>query len=205
MLMGEFWVPTARCDELLTFVRQSELSDSVKTVVDLNPGSDGGEDESDRDDDDDGHGNRLDMQPPTLMDTNRFTKAFNSVVETYAVASYAEVNPAVFTIVTFPFLFGLMFGDVGHGLMLLLGTLGVIAFEGRLGRMSKDELGQFGTIFRARYLMLLMGCSAIYMGFIYNEFYALPMNLQNSAWYDEFFFFFLFLRETNFEKFFIYC
>lgn len=59
------------------------------------------------------------------------------MVETYAVASYGEVNPAVFTIVTFPFLFGLMFGDVGHGLMLLLATLAIIAFEGRLGRMSK--------------------------------------------------------------------
>jgi len=66
-----------------------------------------------------------------------FSEAFNSVVETYAVATYGEVNPAVFTIVTFPFLFGLMFGDVGHGLMLLFVALAIIAFEGRLGRMSK--------------------------------------------------------------------
>jgi V-type H+-transporting ATPase subunit a len=33
---------------------------------------------------------------------------------------YKEVNPAVFAIVTFPFLFGVMFGDIGHGLLLLL-------------------------------------------------------------------------------------
>jgi V-type H+-transporting ATPase subunit a len=33
---------------------------------------------------------------------------------------YKEANPAVFAIVTFPFLFGVMFGDVGHGSLLLL-------------------------------------------------------------------------------------
>lgn len=33
---------------------------------------------------------------------------------------FQEVNPAVFAIVTFPFLFGVMFGDIGHGSLLLL-------------------------------------------------------------------------------------
>ena len=120
--------------------------------------------------------------PPTLMHTNRFTKAFNSVVDTYATATYGEVNPAVFTIATFPFLFGIMFGDVGHGLLLLLAALAMLTFERRLLRLHKEELGQLGTVFRARYLVLLMALCAIYCGFLYNEFFALPMNLQYTRW-----------------------
>lgn len=33
---------------------------------------------------------------------------------------YKEINPGIFTLVTFPFLFGVMFGDVGHGSMLFI-------------------------------------------------------------------------------------
>ena len=36
----------------------------------------------------------------------------------YGVPKYKELNPGIFNSITFPFLFGVMFGDVGHGLML---------------------------------------------------------------------------------------
>lgn len=48
------------------------------------------------------------------------------------VAKYREANPGVFTIVTFPFLFAVMFGDWGHGICLLLGTLVLIVREKKL-------------------------------------------------------------------------
>lgn len=48
------------------------------------------------------------------------------------VAKYQEANPGVYTIVTFPFLFAVMFGDWGHGMCLLLATLYFIVREKKL-------------------------------------------------------------------------
>jgi V-type H+-transporting ATPase subunit a len=60
------------------------------------------------------------IPPPTCFKLNSFTAPFQEVVSTYGVPQYKEVNPSYFTIITFPFLFGIMFGDVGHGSFFLI-------------------------------------------------------------------------------------
>ena len=62
----------------------------------------------------------VNIKTPTKIMTNEFLEPFQSIVNTYGVPEYKEVNPAYFTIVTFPFLFGVMFGDVAHGGLLFL-------------------------------------------------------------------------------------
>lgn len=52
--------------------------------------------------------------------------------EHFRVAKYQEANPTVFTVVTFPFLFAVMFGDWGHGICLLLAALYFIIREKKL-------------------------------------------------------------------------
>ena len=45
------------------------------------------------------------------------------VVDQYEVPAYKEVNPGLFTSVSFPFLFGVMFGDIFAGSLLLIAGL----------------------------------------------------------------------------------
>lgn len=45
------------------------------------------------------------------------------------MAKYQEANPGVYTVVTFPFLFAVMFGDWGHGICLFLATMYLILRE----------------------------------------------------------------------------
>lgn len=58
--------------------------------------------------------------PPTWFNLNEFTSPFQQITDTYGIPNYKEVNPSIFGIITFPFEFGIMFGDIGHGFMHLL-------------------------------------------------------------------------------------
>ena len=112
-----------------------------------------------------------DSVPPTLILTNEFTDAFQQVVNTYGIPRYREINPGYFTIITFPFLFGIMYGDIGHGLILLLFAMYLCIFNKSL---SKGSLKSF--LF-ARYFLLLMGIFATYCGLLYNDFLSVPVDV----------------------------
>lgn len=61
-------------------------------------------------------------------------------MDSYGIATYQEVNPGLFAVITFPFLFAIMFGDIGHGFFLFTFALGMIMFERKLVRVDLGEV-----------------------------------------------------------------
>ncbi len=60
------------------------------------------------------------LEPPIKLKNNKFTQPFSMFVEMYGLPSYNGINPTTFVAITYTLLFGIMFGDVGQGLVLAI-------------------------------------------------------------------------------------
>mmetsp|Transcript_79806 Transcript_79806/g.258575 ORF Transcript_79806/g.258575 Transcript_79806/m.258575 type:complete len:812 (+) Transcript_79806:94-2529(+) len=160
VLRVNVWYPTAE---------EAQIKGILKTESDVTPDSSGAVLNADR--------APKHAMPPTYIRTNEYTEAFQEVVDTYGIPRYQEANPALFATVTFPFIFGMMYGDIGHGTILLLAGLWLVHNAESL-RFTQPVL------FMARYMLLSMGIFATFAGFMYNDFFSIGLQLFPSGFED---------------------
>lgn len=91
------------------------------------------------------------LTPPTKLSNGFFSKPFKMFVEMYGVPAYNDIDPTPFVALTYTLLFGVMFGDVGQGLLLSL--VGFIAYKkfnmglGAVGIRLGISSAIFGVVF----------------------------------------------------------
>lgn len=159
LLVGSFWAPKFSGDhifEMLSELKKSHLGFKGVSLTEM----------------------IHDKTPPTFLETNDFTGPFQEIINTYGVPRYKEINPGYVTIVTFSFQFGVMFGDVGHGLALFLVGLMIAKNKNILKRLG----GAFEAALKLRYLLMMMGFFSIYCGLIYNDFVSLKLYFAPSCY-----------------------
>ncbi len=101
------------------------------------------------------------QDPPSKIRNNRFVKPFEIITKLYGLPHYNELDPTPLMAITFPILFGLMFGDAGHGLVLLVGGLAV-------GLLLKNNQ----VIKNIGWIIAACGIAAIVAGLMYGEFFG---------------------------------
>lgn len=103
------------------------------------------------------------LHPPTFFKLNQVSQVYQNLISSYGIPRYQELNPAVFTMVTFPFLFGIMYGDIGHGMCLFLFACYLICHD-KMKNIKRGEISEM--IYQGRFVLLGMAFFSIYCGFI---------------------------------------
>lgn len=98
---------------------------------------------------------------PVPVKNKGILKPFSTLVQQYGVPRFGEFDPTLLFAVTFAGMFGMMFGDVGHGAVILL-----------TGILLRRRLHSF------TYLFVLAGASAMLFGWLYGSVFGVEHWLQ---------------------------
>jgi V/A-type H+/Na+-transporting ATPase subunit I len=109
--------------------------------------------------------------PPTLLAPAPASRPFRPLLDTYGAVPYQDLDPTVFATLTYCLMFGMMFGDVGDGLLIVLAALAL--------RRSRHR--RLATLRRAWPMIAAPGVVAILFGFLYGEFFG-PTKVLPTLW-----------------------
>jgi len=113
-----------------------------------------------------------DEEIPVLLRHPRWLRPFEMLVTAYGLPHYCELEPTLFVAASYLLMFGVMFGDVGHGAMLALG--GLAALLARRKAPTRD----------VGLLLLFGGVSSMIFGFLYGSCFGIPAFKQFALWRD---------------------
>jgi len=114
------------------------------------------------------------LHAPSELRNPGFLQPFQMLVSNFGTPEYGTVDPTLLVAVAYLLMFGLMFGDAGHGLILaLVGTIGVIL--GRRGKLSP------GMTMLSR-LVIWCGGTAVVTGVLFGSYFG--MALLPPLWFD---------------------
>jgi V/A-type H+-transporting ATPase subunit I len=110
-------------------------------------------------------------EPPTLLKNPRPVRRFEFLLELYSIPNYRDIDPSFILSLIFPLFFGLMIGDIGYGILLILfGVLFMKAF--------KDSEG-FSNI--GWYIIIAGVFSSIFGLFLFGDMFGLPFLAPHAA------------------------
>ena len=159
---GEVWVIEDKKDILISLLNSGVSKDEMKslgTFIEINENK---------------------LMRPTYIPTNEFIYPFQEIVNTYGIPRYREINPAIFNIVFFPFLFGVMFGDIGHGIIIFLFAMYLVYYNENIN--NKEGYSPLKLLTKFRYFLLLLSLCSIYCGLLYNEFMSVPLSMHDTCY-----------------------
>jgi V/A-type H+-transporting ATPase subunit I len=110
------------------------------------------------------------VQPPTLL-RQRGARAFDPLVKGYTTVPYSDVDPTLLAGLAYVAMFGMMFGDLGHGLLLFVAA--VVLRSGRIRSLA--------GVRQAWPFVAGAGAAASIFGVLYGEFFG-PTGLLPVVW-----------------------
>ena len=111
-------------------------------------------------------------QIPVLLKHSWLLRPFEVLVSTYGLPNYQELEPTFFVALSYIVMFGMMFGDAGHGMVLAAG--GLIALLAGKSQKVRD----FGV------LLLFAGSSSIIFGVVYGSYFGIEVFKKYALWHD---------------------
>ena len=111
-------------------------------------------------------------QVPVLLRQPRLLRPFEMLVSAYGLPKYQELEPTLFVALSYMLMFGMMFGDAGHGAVLAIGGL-LALLSGRTQKVRDVGL-----------LILFAGMSSIAFGMFYGSYFGLESLKKYALWHD---------------------